>query len=42
MFFQVFLHALNKYAERNRDYQWLFPQDYDGRWKAMLIKVGCH
>jgi hypothetical protein len=35
MFFQVVIHTLNKYAERNRGYQWIFPQAYDGRGKVM-------
>jgi hypothetical protein len=35
MFFQAVLHTLNKYAERNRGYQWHFIQAYDGGEKLM-------
>jgi hypothetical protein len=29
------LHTLNKYAERNQGYQWIFPQAYDDMGKVM-------
>jgi hypothetical protein len=35
LFFQAVLHTLNKYAERNQSYQWIFNQDYDGKGKVM-------
>jgi hypothetical protein len=35
MFFQVVLHALKKYAEWNRGYQWIFPQAYDDKGKVI-------